>query len=247
MTRCSIPYLAVALATALLACPCPGKSVNARIVYFHPAADDPKELFVPTGTEGEYQQISPLRGVDADPVTCAVDAAGNLVFTGSRAAAPVVASAAIPNGVTQAVIFLLRKPAAGGAAYQALVVDESHRSLPKGGSFVCNLSPNEVRVVVGELKYQLAPGKTASLKRPGTVNEHNMAAFQMAMQQAGEWTRMKDGMMRFSESERYFMLVYLENGTRPSVKIFKQAASPVPVPEQARAGANPSMPANPSP
>ena len=217
----------------LLSAQTPSRMIHARVVYFDRAQGDPQELYVTSGAEGGFSKIEPAQGVDGEPVPCPVDGAGKVNFLKSRSAADVAATAVIPQGVSRAVLFFLKNPKAGSNAYQVLVVDESRNAIPKGGSFICNLAGNNARLVLGELKYELPPGKSTSLKRPETLDDHNMASFQIAMQNGDSWKRVKDAMMRFSESERYFILTYLENGTRPAVKVFKQSAEivePAPAP-----------------
>lgn len=211
------------------------RTVSARVVYFDRTPEDPQELFVANGTEGGFTKIEPGQGVDGEPVTCPVDASGKVDFRKSQSAADIVASATVPKEVHRAVLFLLKSPsaAAGTNPYQVLVVDESTKTLPKGGGFICNLAGKSSRITLGELKYELPPGKSVSLKRPTTLDQYNMAPFQVQMQNGEAWSRVKDAMMRFSDTERYFILTYLENGTRPAVKVFKQVAeepvtSPVP-------------------
>lgn len=203
----------------------PARTVSARVVYFDRTPEDSQELFVANGTDGGFLKIEPGQGVDGESVSCPVDASGKVDFRKSQSSPDVVASATVPQDVHKAVMFFLRLPKPNGTKiYQVLVVDESTKTLPKGGGYVCNLAGKSSRITLGELKYELPPGKSISLKRPATLNEYNMAPFQVQMQNGETWSRVKDAMMRFSDSERYFILTYLENGTRPAVKVFKQVA-----------------------
>jgi hypothetical protein len=198
------------------------RRVSARLVYFQESTGNPSELFF--NNNGESVKCSPSTSVSGAPVACPVDAAGKVVFTGTAAGTPVVATANVPASISEAVFFLLKNSAPGAPpTYQILVVDESLKSLPKGGSFLCNLSPKTARVSLGEGKYMLVPGKPVYMKRPEQKDEYNMAALQVQIQAQGdEWKNLKDTMLRVSESERYFIVSYLEDGKRPAVKIYKQ-------------------------
>lgn len=198
------------------------RRVSARLVYFQESAGNPSELFF--NNNGDLVKCAPSASVSGTPVPCPVDATGKVVFTGTAAGTPVVATANVPASISQALFFFLRNSAPGAApTYQILVVDESLKSLPKGGSFLCNLAPKTARVSLGEGKYILVPGKPVFMKRPEQKDEYNMTALQMQIQDQGdEWKNLKDTMLRVSESERYFIFSYLEDGKRPAVKIYKQ-------------------------
>jgi hypothetical protein len=203
------------------------RRVSARLVYFQESPGNISELFF--NNNGEFVKCSPSTSVSGTPVACPVDATGKVVFTGTAAGTPVVATANVPASVSEALFFFLKNSAPGAApTYQILVVDESLKSLPKGGSFLCNLAPKTARVSLGEGKYILVPGKPVFMKRPEQKDEYNMAALQVQTQvQDDEWKNLKDTMLRVSESERYFIFSYLEDGKRPAVKIYKQVVQEI--------------------
>lgn len=201
------------------------RHVNARLVYFSPSSDDPSELFTQGDTEDEFVRCQPKSSVTSDPISFQIGESGKIHFARTGKGGDVVASATVPPGVSEAVFFFLKQPAPSGkeAHYQILVVDESARALPKGGSYVCNIAPQNVRMTIGEFKYELPPGKPVYLKRPGT-DDYHMAPFQVRMQSGDSWIQVKDSALRFAPTERYFIISYLEpSGSRPAVKIYKQA------------------------
>ncbi|MEO5713684.1 MAG: hypothetical protein ABIT37_09365 [Luteolibacter sp.] len=222
--KCAVVAMAVSMAHAQNE----GHRVSARLVYFQQSTGDPEDLYF--NNNGEFVKCSPSGSVSAPPVACPVDAAGKVIFTKTAAAGEVVAAANVPESVTQAVFLILKNPTPGtGTPYQILVVDESFRTLAKGGSFICNLSPKNERVTLGESKLLLPPGKPVYVKRPDQKDAYNMASLQMQIQGEGdEWKNIKDTMLRFSESERYFIVSYLEDGKQPSVKIYKQVVQEKP-------------------
>ncbi len=198
------------------------RHVSARLVYFEQSSGDPSDIFY--NNDGQFVKCTPSGSVGIAPVACPVDAAGKVVFTRTAALDQVVATANVPASISQAVFLFLRNSNPGKTAiYQILVIDEAYKTFPKGGSFICNLSPRNARVTLGEAKYLLPPGKPVHVKRPDQKDAYNMAPLQMQIQGEGdEWNNLKDTMLRFSESERYFIITYLEDGKRPSVKIYKQ-------------------------
>lgn len=199
------------------------RMISARVVYFQEAADNPTDLFF-ASVGGEFGKVSPSAGVGGDGTKIAVDAAGQVSFLKTAAMGNPVAVAKVPNGVTEAVFFLLRNPAASGQSpsYKVLVADESQKTIPRGGSFVCNIAGFGARVSLGEAKYALPPGKPAYVKRPEKRDGYNMAAFHVESQEGDVWKPVKDTMIRFSENERYFFIIYSEVAGAASVKIYKQ-------------------------
>ncbi len=200
-----------------------GSLINARIVFFQDSKDDPKDLFY-AGPGGEFPRLAPASGVGGASVKIPLDDAGQVSLLKSAGPGPAAAVAKVPPGVTDAVFFLLRNPPASpqAAPYQVLVADESMKALPRGGSFICNLAGFGARVALGETHYLLPPGKPAHIKRPEKRDGYNMAPLQLEVQMGQEWKPIKDTMMRFSENERYFILISAETGGAPAVKIYKQ-------------------------
>lgn len=199
------------------------RMVSARIVYFQDAKDNPADLFhgVPGG---EFAKVTPTAGVGGESVKMMVDASGQVPLLKTPGPGAPLAVAKVPNGVSEAVFFLLKNPAAasGGPSYRVLVADESAKSLPRGGSFVCNIAGFGSRVALGETRYVMPPGKPAYIRQPEKRDAYNMAAFQVEAQAGEAWKPVKDTMIRFSENERYFFLIYAEAGSSPAVKIYKQ-------------------------
>lgn len=221
----SVKYF-IAFSALVLALPAIAQDlrmITARVVYFQDAADNPPDLFF-SSVGGEFGKVSPSAGVGESGTKVAVDPSGQVSFLKTAAAGAPVAVAKVPSGITEAVFFLLKSPAASGQApsYKVLVADESLKTIPRGGSFVCNIGGSAARVSLGEVKYALPPGKPAYVKRPEKRDGYNMAAFHVESQEGDAWKPVKDTMIRFSENERYFFIIYSEAGGAASVKIYKQ-------------------------
>ncbi|RYD30784.1 MAG: hypothetical protein EOP87_15990 [Verrucomicrobiaceae bacterium] len=199
------------------------RTVSARVVYFQEENENPTDLFFALA-EGEYGKVSPASGVAGESARIPVDAGGQVSLLKSPGPGSPVAVAKVPADVEDVVFFLLKSPAPStqGPSYKVLVADESAKNMPRGSSFVCNVGGFGARISLGETRYVMAPGKPAYVKRPDKRDEYNMAAFQMEAQDGAAWKPVKDTMIRFSENERYFFLIYAEAGGSPSVKIYKQ-------------------------
>ena len=197
--------------------------INARVVYFQDAKDNPADLFY-VSDSGEFAKTTPIGGLGVSSAKMVVNASGQVELLKSASAGSTVAVAKVPTGVTDAVFFLLKSAGATstGATYQVLVADESNKNMPRGGGFICNIAPSGARALMGGVKFELPSGKTAYFKRPEKLDGYNMASFQVESQENGAWKPIKDTMLRFSENERYFFIVYREAGTDPTVKIYKQ-------------------------
>ena len=210
----------------LLTLPSPAqetRTIRARVVYFQEANENPADLFH-VAADGEYRKLTPSTGVGGASAEVMVDASGQVSLLKTPAPGTPVAVAKVPGGVSDAVFFLLKGPAASAQSpsYKVLVADESVRNMPRGSSFVCNIGGFGSRVSVGGSGYLMPPGKPAYVRQPEKRDAYNMAAFQVEAQDGQAWKPVKDTMIRFSENERYFFLIYSEAGGVPSVKIYKQ-------------------------
>lgn len=216
-------FILVALITALPATAREARSVNARVVYFQDSKENPVELFYASDS-GDFAKMTPNGGVGGNSVKMLVSASGQVALLKTAAAGSAVAIAHVPDGVTEAVFFLLQTPASKstGVSYQVLVVDESIKNMPPGGGFICNIGSSATRASMGEAKYVLPPGKTAYFKRPEKRDDYNMASFQIESQENDVWKPVKDTLIRFSENERYFFIIYAETSRVTSVRIYKQ-------------------------
>lgn len=204
----------------------PERSFRGRFVYFERFAQNPAKLYVPGPVKGEPIEVEPSLGVGTEPVLCPLDASGKLVISADEGGERVVATATVPRGVEQAVLFMLADPGGSGAGprYRVLVVDESINGFPKGGAFICNLAPDDSRFEIGESKVQLRPGQSDTLGRPEGIDEYNMAPFRVWIRKGETWADVKDSLLRCSEKERYFLFTLVSRtGARPTVKIYKQA------------------------
>lgn len=207
------------------------RAVKVRLVYFEPAKDDPTALFAHYGNKGKSVKIVPGSNVTDDKIDCPVPSAGEVIFSRSADARDAVAAATIPAGVKEANLFFLKRrpPAPDGLLYQVVVVDNSRSFLPHGGVCVYNLTASPGSVTVGDTTVDVAPDLPVAIKKPRELDEYNMAAFKVRLKEGAVWRTLKDNMMRYADSERYYAFIHTQpGGGRPGVKIYKQV---MPVPE----------------
>lgn len=224
-TRLAVLFCA-ALAAPLSAFAQTGaRTIKARVVYLEPSPKDPAELFVSSSGHGKFAKLSPGASIGQDKVDCPVSSSGKMEFTTSKDSKDPVAVAEIPSSLSDANLFLYKrdKPAEGESIYQVAAIDNSRKALPDGGTFVLNLTSSDVQVKVGDQSGEATAGKSHAVKRPEARDEYNMAPFMLRIKSGEAWKPLKDSMMRFSEAERYFVIVHQPaKGGRAQVKIYKQ-------------------------
>ncbi|RYD24300.1 MAG: hypothetical protein EOP88_00635 [Verrucomicrobiaceae bacterium] len=216
----------IACSTILLSLPLlaqEARTVSVRVVYFQESNENPTDLFY-AKAGGEFGKATPTSGVAGEPSLMSVSDTGQVTLLKTPGRGTPVAIAKVPDGMKEALFFLLRNPSSPSQdpSYKVLVADESVKTLPRGSSFLCNIGGFASRVALGGSGYLLPPGKPAYVPRPVKRDAYNMAPFQVEAQSGEAWKPVKDTMIRFSENERYFFLIYAEAGGAPAVKIYKQ-------------------------
>ncbi|MEO8616835.1 MAG: hypothetical protein ABI600_16965, partial [Luteolibacter sp.] len=220
----SIVILGLAAATPAHAQDPAPRIVKCRLVAFEKPAESPPELFAAASSKGEFTRNTISLSIDAALVDYVVPASGKLAFRAAAAEnSPVVATATIPEKADRVYLFLMPAAPGGTQLFRIIPVEESDKTTPEGGAFVCNISSHNSRVTMGEFKYELLPGKSVSVPQPTRLDEYNMAPLNIQLDGAEGWTAVKDSMTRFSKRERYFMFTYVEPKLgRPMVKIYQQ-------------------------
>lgn len=218
-------FAIVGLAMALFSLNSEGREIRAKVVYFQQSKEDPIALFTPAEEEDQFLKIVPSYSVDSDLQQCFVNDAGNIVFgsNDNPETSEIIAIAAIPKEVTQAILFLFKSPnpTKKTGKYQVLVVNEAKSKFLPGGCFLCNLSKENARIKIGDGKFALLPGKSAYTDRPENIDAYNMADFLLQVEKNGKWIQIRDTMMRFAEVERYLIFVYPDE-SNSAVKVYKQ-------------------------
>jgi hypothetical protein len=202
------------------------RTLKARVVYLEPSSEDPAELFVTSTGGRKIVKLIPGASIGQDKVDCPVPSSGKVEFTKTKDSKNAVAIAEIPTALTDANLFFIKrdKPSESELPYQVAVIDNSRAVVPDGGTFVLNLTDSDVQVTVGDQSGEMPPGKSHTAKRPESRDEYQMAPFILKINNGGDWKPLKDNMMRFAESERYFVIIHAPvKGGRPAVKIYKQA------------------------
>ncbi len=198
--------------------------LKARFVYIEKAADDPAEIYTNDAKESAPAVKLPVSGeIAGEAVACPV-IGRKIALYKSDSRTELMATVEVADGATrEVVIFLVKnpKPEEGGA-YLAMLAEGSLKAMPPGASFFGNLSSGTARVTLAEVPKELAAGKSIIAKRPEKRDDFNMAPVVVEVEDGGKWRKMKESMLRFAESDRYFILAYPVAGRPPAVKVLKQ-------------------------
>lgn len=132
-------------------------------------------------------------------------------YNPANLAGPPIAIASIPAGMKSGIVLFF--PAEGGKdnlAYRTFVIDASMGKIPQDGALVMNLFDKEVRVVIGEHRLILLPGKNAPVVRPKDRNDYNMTPVIFLAEVNGEWKTASETLVRFPEKLQQLFVSYLD-------------------------------------
>lgn len=121
-----------------------------------------------------------------------------------------VAIATIPAKIKNALIIFFPSQTDGGSPYVTSVLDFSKKGIPEDGVVVSNVSTRDARIIVGEHKILLRPGKLAPLVRPKERNEYNMAKLEIQIERDGEWRTATQTVIKFPQGLRQLFVAYLD-------------------------------------
>jgi len=128
---------------------------------------------------------------------------------------PPIAIATIPPGMKSGIVLFF--PAEAGKenlVYQTSVIDASMEGIPQDGALVMNLFDKEVRVVIGEHRLVLKPGKSAPVVRPKDRNDYNMTPVIFLAEVNGEWKTASETLVRFPEKLQQLFVSYPDGQTK---------------------------------
>lgn len=130
-------------------------------------------------------------------------------YNPANLAGPPIAVATIPSGMKNGIVLFF--PAEAGKdnmVYRTSVMDASMEGIPQDGALVMNLFNKEVRVVVGEHRLILKPGKSAPVVRPKDRNDYNMSPVVFLAEVNGEWKTASETLVRFPEKLQQLFVSY---------------------------------------
>ena len=129
--------------------------------------------------------------------------------------APPIAIAKIPAGIKEALIIFF--PSTGTeptTVYDTVVINASLKGIPEDGALIMNIYSHDVRVVVGEHRILLPPGKSTGVARPKERNDYNMAAVVFQTEINGQWTTIAETAIHFPPDQQQFFLTYPDARTK---------------------------------
>jgi hypothetical protein len=128
----------------------------------------------------------------------------------------VVAVATIPSGMKNVLVMFFPHPADSEekTAYRTVAINASADGIPVDGALVMNLYGSDVRVVLGEHRVLLKPGKSTGLVRPKKRNDYNMAPVVIQAKANGEWKIMAETLVRFPPGQQQFFVSYPDPATK---------------------------------
>lgn len=133
------------------------------------------------------------------------------------------ASARLPGPLKSAIlVFVPAADAQGALPWKMVVIDDSERNFPPGGTMVANFHNGEIRVAIGEGRATLEPGGMRALPLPERRDDFRMAPVLVQFEQDGKWRTVSESMLRFLPSIRYLICAYVDPvSKRPRISTYQ--------------------------
>jgi len=126
-----------------------------------------------------------------------------------------IAIATIPAGMKSGIVlFFPAEPGKDNLVYRTSVLDASMEGIPQDGALVMNLFDKEVRVVIGEHRLVLKPGKSTTVVRPQDRNDYNMTPVVFLTEVNGEWKTASETLVRFPEKLQQLFVSYSDSQSK---------------------------------
>lgn len=123
---------------------------------------------------------------------------------------PAFARAKVPDHIKEPLIILV--PVAGDQAYQALVVDRSLSKFPKGSYKLVNLSPRDIRGLVGKTTINAPPKKITTFNP--SVNTEELLDVRFQFRGPQDWKTFGRTRWVNEKEKRSFLFAYLDPKTK---------------------------------
>ena len=133
------------------------------------------------------------------------------------------ASARLPGPLKSAMlIFVPAADAQGGLPMKVVVIDDSERNFPLGGTMVANFHNGVIRIAIGEGRATLEPGGMRAFSLPERHDDFRMAQVVVQFEQDGKWRTASECMLRFLPSIRYLIFAYVDPvSKRPRISTYQ--------------------------
>ncbi len=144
---------------------------------------------------------------------------------------PAICRAKMPPGIKQPLLILF--PASGRLAYRAIIVDRSIDNFPKGSYKIINVSPSDIRGLVGRTKI-IAPSKKITSFNP-SGNREDFLDVHFQYRRASDWKTFGRTRWVNEKEKRSLLCAYLD----PKTKRMKIRGIPVkPLPARVKSKPN---------
>lgn len=203
--------LSILLSVALthLATAQEARSVKCRFLGFR-GGDVSSVLAV---SDGGVEVTCPLPGNELSPPVICYAKANTIRFVSSGDRKP-AATATIPAGASNAILVFV--PGAGDGkspAWRVMVIEDSPKVFPDGGTYVANLYNKDIRFIIGEHKGMLHAAGSHGYEMPKKLDDFNMAPVMFELLQDDKWRTASESSLRFLPGMRYLIFAYVDPAT----------------------------------
>lgn len=133
--------------------------------------------------------------------------------------ANLLASVAVPEGVKQAIIFIVPAGENDKAPYKLMVLNDAFDAFGKGESRVINMTYLPLAITAGEHSKEIAPASIVTVPRVTKVNAMNQAQTVFYRKVDKDWVVLSERPMQFTNTLRNIFLIYLmPNVAEPQIR-----------------------------
>lgn len=198
---CAFHSLAVAQET---------RAVKCRFLGFQ-SSGGPASVIA--ASDGGIETNCPLpRHELSPPVVC--HAKGNTIRFLSPGDRKPAATATIPASAANAILVFVPGAADGKSpAWRVMVVEDSPKAFPDGGTYVANFYNKDIRFIIGEHKGMLHAAGSHGYEMPKKLDDFNMAPVMFELLQDDKWRTASESSLRFLPGTRYLIFAYVDPAT----------------------------------
>ncbi|MEO1856512.1 MAG: hypothetical protein ABGY95_03970 [Rubritalea sp.] len=184
-------------------------------VYAMAYAEGHKKIYL-TNSKGETKQVSLSTANILGPYQTALDADSNLILRTQKKTNegatiyPPIAQVKFPDDIKEPLMILV--PSADGQAYEAVFIDRSLESFPKGCYMMTNLSSKEIHGHVGDTKVDVMPDNI-TLITP-TVGKEDLLDVHFEYQSTNQWRTFARTRWVYKKNKRSLLLAFLDPKTK---------------------------------
>lgn len=222
----------LAAGLCLAACAQPEATTKVRIrAVLHDPMKPFAEMYV-AGASGALERLNLAMEGLGEPQTITLPKGVLLLYSSStidstKPLANLLASAAVPEGLKQAIVFILPAAEEGKPPYKLMVLNDSAAAFPRGESRVVNLTRLPLALRAGEHSLEIAPAKIVAVPRVTKLNAMNQAQTSFYRKADKEWVLLSERPMQFTATLRNIFLIYLmPNVEEPQIRTLIDTSAP---------------------